>query len=83
MREKAEGALWSSMLAQEETQRILSMGVAGLICGEANEMLAYFRRPPHPANGRAYGLGFVMSCRTVFFREASFGLDLVGILPLR
>ena len=44
MREKAERALWSSMLAQEETQRILSMGVAGLICGEANEMLAYFER---------------------------------------
>jgi hypothetical protein len=32
------------MQAQEETQRILSMGVAGLICGEANEMLAYFER---------------------------------------
>lgn len=44
MREKAEGALWPSMLAQEETQHILSMGVAGFICGEANEMLAYFER---------------------------------------
>lgn len=55
MREKAEGALWPSMLAQEETQRILSMGIAGFICGEANEMLAYFERQapcdPAPRSG--------------------------------